>query len=166
MHSSTGLHGGYPPQSRSSPNLTIFPLGLARSAHSLSHMLHKHQSLSIPQTVEKPRALLLTKDKKIPLLWKVLGNKYKGQIELGTHRDHEGKTSEAMGYEAGGKKQGKVLIYPVGSTNPVRYEGSYVLSITRLHYLTNSLVLQDSTNSTPFPNSSTRFWTAPPTSKS
>jgi len=77
----------------------------------------------VGKTVDKPRALLLTKDKKIPLLWKVLGNKYKGEIELGTHRDHEGKTSEAMGYEAGGKKQGKVLIYPVGSTNPVPYEG-------------------------------------------
>ncbi|KAJ7591408.1 protein disulfide isomerase [Mycena floridula] len=74
-------------------------------------------------TSGKPRALLLTKDKKVPLLWKVLGNKYKDQIELATHRDRKGKSSVALGYEAGEKKQPKVLIYPIGATQAVRYEG-------------------------------------------
>lgn len=88
------------------------------------------QDLSAPliysrQTVGKNRALLLTKDKKIPLLWKVLGNKYKGQLELGTHRDRKGKSSVALGLEAGEKKAAKVLIYPAGSTKYVRYEGPF-----------------------------------------
>ncbi|KAF5379435.1 hypothetical protein D9615_006511 [Tricholomella constricta] len=77
----------------------------------------------VEKNTEKHRALLLTKDKKVPLLWKVLGNKYKDQLELGTHRDRKGKSSVALGLEAGEKKQAKVLIYPAGSTNYVRYEG-------------------------------------------
>ena len=67
--------------------------------------------------------MLLTKDKKVPLLWQVLANKYAGQLEMGTHSDKEGKTSEGLGFEAGGKKESKVLIYPVGSETPVQYEG-------------------------------------------
>ncbi|KAG6895630.1 hypothetical protein C0992_000304, partial [Termitomyces sp. T32_za158] len=77
----------------------------------------------IEKTSNKHRALLLTKDAKVPLLWKVLSNKYKDQIELGAHRDREGKSSEALGLETGGKKGSKVLIYPAGSTKFVRYEG-------------------------------------------
>ncbi|GLB41520.1 putative thioredoxin [Lyophyllum shimeji] len=72
---------------------------------------------------QKHRALLLTKEKKVPLLWKVLGNKYKDQLELAAHRDRKGKSSVAMGLEAGEPKQAKVLIYPAGSTKFVRYEG-------------------------------------------
>jgi len=77
----------------------------------------------VEKTVNKNRALLLTKDTKVPLLWKVLSNKYKDQLDLGTHRDRDGKSSVAMGLEAGGEKQAKVLIYPAGSTKFVRYEG-------------------------------------------
>lgn len=77
----------------------------------------------IEKNTSKHRALLLTKDKKVPLLWQVLANKYAGQLEMGTHRDKEGKTSVSLGFEAGGKKGSKVLIYPVGSNTPVRYEG-------------------------------------------
>lgn len=67
----------------------------------------------------------MTKDKKVPLLWKVLGNKYQNRIELGSHRDRKGKSSIALGLEAGGPKEAKVLIYPAGSDTPVRYEGKY-----------------------------------------
>ncbi|KIK56997.1 hypothetical protein GYMLUDRAFT_247271 [Collybiopsis luxurians FD-317 M1] len=70
-----------------------------------------------------PRALLLTKEKKVPLLWSVLGNKYAGKIELASHRDRKGKSSVALGYEAGEPKSSKVIIYAPGSTTPVRYEG-------------------------------------------
>ncbi|KAG6917103.1 hypothetical protein DXG01_003923 [Tephrocybe rancida] len=79
----------------------------------------------VEKKLTKHRALLLTKDKKVPLLWKVLGNKYKDQLELGTHRDRKGKSSVEMGLEAGGPKEAKVLIYPAGSTNFVKYEGQY-----------------------------------------
>jgi len=70
-----------------------------------------------------PRALLLTKEKKTPLLWTVLGNKFQGEIELAVHRDRKGKSSVALGYDAEIDKKSKILIYPVGSTQAVRYEG-------------------------------------------
>ncbi|KAF9068394.1 hypothetical protein BDP27DRAFT_1327277 [Rhodocollybia butyracea] len=70
-----------------------------------------------------PRALLLTKEKMIPLLWTVLGNKYAGQIELAYHRDRKGKTSVVMGLEPGEDKTSKVLIYAPGSTTFMRYQG-------------------------------------------
>lgn len=65
----------------------------------------------------------MTKDKTVPLLWKVLANKYRGQLEFGTHRDRKGKSSVVLGLEAGEKKESKVLIYSPGSTTPFRYEG-------------------------------------------
>ncbi|KAF8075257.1 hypothetical protein FPV67DRAFT_1575701 [Lyophyllum atratum] len=77
----------------------------------------------VEKNTKKHRALLLTKDKKIPLLWKVLGNKYKDQLEFGTHRDRQGKSSIALGLGAGETKQAKVLVYPAGSTKYIRYEG-------------------------------------------
>ncbi|KAJ7876250.1 hypothetical protein B0H13DRAFT_2055442 [Mycena leptocephala] len=77
----------------------------------------------IEETVDVKRTLLLTKDKKVPLLWQVLANKYKGQLEFGTHRDRKGKSSVALGFEAGEKKESKVLVYSPGSTKPFRYEG-------------------------------------------
>jgi len=67
------------------------------------------------------------------LLWQVLANKYAGQLEMGTHKDKEGKTSVSLGFEAGGKKESKVLIYPVGFNTPVRYEGES-LSNVNVHF--------------------------------
>jgi protein disulfide-isomerase A6 len=78
----------------------------------------------ISEKKHKYRALLMTKDKRVPLLWRVLANKYSGtDILFGTHRDKNGKSSIEMGFEAGEKKEAKVLLYPIGSTTPVRYHG-------------------------------------------
>ncbi|KAJ7493368.1 thioredoxin-like protein, partial [Mycena galericulata] len=77
----------------------------------------------IEKTVDKKRALLLSKDKKVPLLWQVLANKYDGQLEFGYHKDRKGKTAVSLGFDVGGKKESKVLIYSPGSTTPFRYEG-------------------------------------------
>ncbi|TFK34040.1 hypothetical protein BDQ12DRAFT_614103 [Crucibulum laeve] len=77
----------------------------------------------VEKTIDKDRVLLLTKDKKVPLLWKVLGNKYQGQLDLASHRDRKGKSSVKLGMEAGEKKESKVLVYRAGSTEPVRYQG-------------------------------------------
>jgi len=72
----------------------------------------------------KPRALLLNKDKKSPLLWQVLSNKYGPEIQFGSHHDPKGKTAKSMGLTAGTKKKtSKVVIYPVDSTIPVLYHG-------------------------------------------
>ncbi|KIM90274.1 hypothetical protein PILCRDRAFT_812003 [Piloderma croceum F 1598] len=73
--------------------------------------------------VSKPRALLLNKDKMVPLLWQVLSNKYGREIQFASHNDHKGKVYLSMGLKAGEKKASKVVIYPAGSTVPVLYEG-------------------------------------------
>ncbi|KAF8806810.1 protein disulfide isomerase [Phlegmacium glaucopus] len=83
--------------------------------HDISPWVEKYQN--------KHRALLLRKDKNPPLLWQILANKYRGQLEFGTHRDRNGVTSVNMGLEAGEKKESKVLLYPAGSTSFVRYQG-------------------------------------------
>ncbi|PPQ65248.1 hypothetical protein CVT24_011403 [Panaeolus cyanescens] len=78
----------------------------------------------IRKNKNKHRALLLTKEKRMPLLWSVLGNRFHGtDLVLASHRDKKGKSSVKMGLEAGGKKEPKVLIYPAGSDEPVRYQG-------------------------------------------
>jgi len=77
----------------------------------------------VAMKVDRPRLLLLTKEKKVPLLWQVLDNRYQGHFEFGNHLDKKGKTSEKMGFEAGAKKDAKVLLYPAGSKKPIRYEG-------------------------------------------
>jgi len=79
----------------------------------------------VEETSQKsvPRALLLTKEKTTPLLWTVLGNNFKGKIDLAVHRDRKGKSSVALGYEAEVEKKSKILVYPIGSTQAVRYDG-------------------------------------------
>ena len=67
---------------------------------------------------------MLNKGKTVPLLWQVLGNKYKDQLEFGSHRDRKGKTGKALGVGMGGKKESRVLVYPAGSTSPVVFEGA------------------------------------------
>jgi len=57
-------------------------------------------------------------------MWKVLANKYRDDFAFANHRDRKGKSSVALGYEAGTKKESKVLIYPAGSTKPVLFEGA------------------------------------------
>ncbi|KAH8104078.1 hypothetical protein BXZ70DRAFT_1052435 [Cristinia sonorae] len=69
------------------------------------------------------RALLLNNGKHIPLLWQVLGNKYKDFFTFAIHRDRHGKSSIAMGLESQEFGQSKVLIYPPGKTDFVVYEG-------------------------------------------
>lgn len=63
----------------------------------------------------------------MPMLWKVLGNKYSGtELAFASHRDKKGKSSVAMGLEVGGPKEPKVLLYPAGSDTPIRYSGTWV----------------------------------------
>ncbi|KAK0215831.1 hypothetical protein EDD85DRAFT_871036 [Armillaria nabsnona] len=76
------------------------------------------QSASSP----KPRALLLTKAKKLPLLWKVLANKYSDNIDFASHRNRKGKGSKALGYEEK-EESSIVLVYPPGETRAIRYDG-------------------------------------------
>lgn len=67
--------------------------------------------------------MLLSQAKDIPLPWAVLGNKYKDDIKFAIHRDRHGRSSLAWGLEQGEKGSAKVLLYPPGETNFIRYEG-------------------------------------------
>ena len=78
------------------------------------------------QNTSSDRLLLLTKAEKVPLLWSVLSNKYRDNFKFAYHRDRKGKSSVALGFEAGGEKESKLLVYPKGSTTPVRYQGMRV----------------------------------------
>jgi protein disulfide-isomerase A6 len=75
------------------------------------------------------RLFLLRKEKKTPILWEVLSNKYQGQVEFATIPDRRGKLSVELGLEVGEEKVSKVLLYPAGSTNFIVYEGMRLLSI-------------------------------------
>jgi protein disulfide-isomerase A6 len=75
-----------------------------------------------------PRALLLNQGKHIPMLWQVMSVRYHEHIKFALHRDRQGRSSEKLGFEKGPSGSAKVLIYPAGSTNYVRYEGTVVLS--------------------------------------
>jgi len=73
---------------------------------------------------EKPRALLLSKDKKVPLLWKALGNRYSHKMEFASAEDKKGNTLKALGLTVGEEKKGsKVVIYAPDSAEPVLYDG-------------------------------------------
>ncbi|KZT07343.1 thioredoxin-like protein [Laetiporus sulphureus 93-53] len=76
------------------------------------------------KNVAKPRALLLTSNKDIPLMWKALGNKYKDSITFAILYDKSGKGAVKLGAEETADKGSKVLIYPAGSPHFARFEGS------------------------------------------
>ncbi|EKM81591.1 hypothetical protein AGABI1DRAFT_125961 [Agaricus bisporus var. burnettii JB137-S8] len=57
---------------------------------------------------------------KVPLLWRVLANKYSGRLELAAHWDEHGQAANDLGLDS----NTKVLIYPAGDSRPVKYEGT------------------------------------------
>ncbi|KAI5123197.1 hypothetical protein M0805_003964 [Coniferiporia weirii] len=73
--------------------------------------------------VKKPRAILMNKTNKMPILWSSLANKYRDQIVFLTHRDRKGKSSVKLGFEKGEEGIPKILIFPAGETKPVQFQG-------------------------------------------
>jgi protein disulfide-isomerase A6 len=76
------------------------------------------------QKIDQTRVLLLSRAKDIPLLWKVLANKYRDDFVFASHYDLKGKSSEALGYDAWTQKESKIPVYPAGSTEPFLFEGT------------------------------------------
>ncbi|KAF8631706.1 hypothetical protein AX15_002233 [Amanita polypyramis BW_CC] len=135
------------------PTLKVFPRGnqvppmTYESGDRTASAIFKWASLRVPNHVDKAtkmeeikswaekngnkhRAMLLTKEKKVPLLWKVLGNKYKGQLQLAIVKDEKGKIPGQLGLKS---KETKVVVYLAGSTTPVVYEGTTKLdSLSKL----------------------------------
>jgi protein disulfide-isomerase A6 len=90
------------------------------------------------QKIDQTRVLLLSKAKDIPLMWKVLANKYRDEFAFANHRDRQGKSSEALGYDAGTQKESKVLVYPAGSAKPLLFEGTCSASFSKPMTLVDS----------------------------
>ena len=76
--------------------------------------------------LKRPRAVLMNKSNKKPLLWSSLANKYRDDIVFFTHRDRRGKSSVKLGFEAGEENEPKILIYPPGETKPVQFQGDSI----------------------------------------
>ena len=90
--------------------------------------------LTNAQKIGQTRVLLLSKAKDIPLMWKVLANKYRDNFAFANHRDRKGKSSEALGYDAGTQKESKILVYPVGLAKPSLFEGTCFFFSTLLNF--------------------------------
>ena len=89
-----------------------------------------HRTDDPPQNQDKDRAFLLNQGKHIPILWQTLGNKYKDHFKFAIHRDRQGRSSEKLGFEKGEPGSAKVLFYPAGSKDYVRYEGTVIESLS------------------------------------
>ncbi|KZV96820.1 thioredoxin-like protein [Exidia glandulosa HHB12029] len=70
-----------------------------------------------------PRAILLNKAQRVPLLWKVLANKYHDKIKFASARDAKGRVSKQMGFELGGKKESKVIVFTPDGRDAILYKG-------------------------------------------
>lgn len=75
------------------------------------------------QTSGKPHAILLNTSAKIPLLWKVIANKYSHRMKFGNFHDDGGSYFGGLGLEDNSKSDNRVLFFAPGSTDPVLYEG-------------------------------------------
>ncbi|KAF8515913.1 hypothetical protein JB92DRAFT_2810514 [Gautieria morchelliformis] len=107
-----------------------------RSASSLFYWASGHVPMKLTRTQTakgiaeivaknpgKPKAVLMNKSNKMPLLWKVLSNKYGKDIVFVNCRDRQGKVSVEMGFEAEPQSKHKVIVYGRDDAEPVLYEG-------------------------------------------
>jgi protein disulfide-isomerase A6 len=143
------------------PTVKLFPRGKEQASILFEHsdrtasaffyfatrrVPHKNKKLYSVEEIEpwvnnkidQTRVLLLSKAKDIPLMWKVLANKYRDDFTFANHRDRKGKSSEALGYDAGTQKESKILVYPAGSANPLLFEG--VLKYNSISDFFNSIL--------------------------
>ncbi|EJD48123.1 thioredoxin-like protein [Auricularia subglabra TFB-10046 SS5] len=73
---------------------------------------------------DAPRAILLNKQQRVPLLWKVLANKYNDKIKFAVARDRKGLVSKSLGFDVGGSKESKVIVFQNGKLESVLYKGT------------------------------------------
>ncbi|KLO09566.1 hypothetical protein SCHPADRAFT_907668 [Schizopora paradoxa] len=118
-----------PPKDFEGPDRTAsaFFYFAQRNIPHWSKKIHQFEDIegnvNAEKIINRPRALLMNKSNKMPLLWMVLDNKYHDQISFFNHRDKKGRSSVKLGFEPGEDGQGKILIYPPGEKKPVMYKG-------------------------------------------
>ncbi|KAF8603795.1 thioredoxin-like protein [Ceratobasidium sp. AG-I] len=84
-----------------------------------------------------PHVLLLTKQPKLPVLWKVLGWRHHKQVSFGATKDEKGEIIKELGIDAPADGKSKVLVWAPGETKPTLYDG--VLKFDPLHKFLKTL---------------------------
>jgi protein disulfide-isomerase A6 len=83
-----------------------------------------HKYLITFKNRDLPRAVLLNKANKLPLLWVVLSNQFSPTMSFGSIRDRRGMISKALGFPHKEEhKKPKIILYEPGKKDPVMYEG-------------------------------------------
>ncbi|TFY81505.1 hypothetical protein EWM64_g2507 [Hericium alpestre] len=94
-----------------------------RIPHKVKKLYHTEDIAPwVQQYKASHRILLLNKGKTMPMLWEVLGNKYRSQLEFGHNRDRKGKTAMSLGFPKGAPKESRVLVFPAGDDKPLLYQ--------------------------------------------
>jgi len=71
----------------------------------------------------QPRALLITSQAKVPVMWKVLGSRYSKSLAFGAVKDADGAIAKALELSSGDDGKSKVAIWEAGAEAPTLYDG-------------------------------------------
>ncbi|KAF9779247.1 thioredoxin-like protein [Thelephora terrestris] len=103
----------------------LFSWAMGQIPHGIKRLKAQSEITKwVEQSSDKPHAILLNTSTKIPLLWKVIANKYNHRMKFGNLHDEGGSYFEGLGLEDSSKSDNKVLFFAPGSTEPVLYEGT------------------------------------------
>jgi len=81
-----------------------------------------------------PHALLVTSKPKAPLLWKVLQNDFNKKIAFGAVKDLDGAIAKSLGVSFATGKESYVLIWNLGKSEPVVYQGTLKYDPLSTHF--------------------------------
>jgi len=102
----------------------LFSWAMGQIPHGIRRLKAKNDITKwVEQSSDKPHAILLNTSTKIPLLWKVIANKYNHRMKFGNFHDDGGSYFGSLELEDNSKSDNKVLFFAPGSAEPVLYEG-------------------------------------------
>jgi len=71
----------------------------------------------------QPRALLITSQAKVPVMWKVLASRYSKTLAFGAVKDADGAVTKSLELSTAGDGKSKVAIWEAGRDAPTLYDG-------------------------------------------
>lgn len=72
----------------------------------------------------KPRALLLTTQPKVPVMWKVLAARLSKDVVFGASKDETGAIASSVGLDAAAEgTKSRVAVWAPGEEKPTLYDG-------------------------------------------
>jgi len=102
----------------------LFSWAMGQIPHGIKRLKTKKDATKwVEQSSDKPHAILSNASTKVPLLWKVIANKYNHRMKFGSFNDEGNSYFESLELENNSKSENKVLFFAPGSTEPVLYEG-------------------------------------------